>query len=193
MNGKTISTERKKFGNKIIETTIKEIPLYSIIKTQAEQWWNDSLFVDYLIDSKISIFSRTYPWLNNVEYANDSDDAGEVLKQFKKLNKNKDVYVLQEYRHGNSVFYLTPNTDRIDRWDSGIVGFVALPKGINSSLLAKMITDVFEGTVDAIRVINNETNEEEAYYEYWSHADDNKRWNEIAKEIKEQYGCNLEY
>jgi len=196
MKNKIISREVKRIDNKLIEVTIKELPLFKLFKTEASYLWEDGFFEDYLHNKNIVAYSKTYSWLNNTHFKNDSDDPNEVLNDFtkhvKQLNEDYKVFVLQEYRHGTSCFYLTDTTDRVDRWDSGIVGFIALLPTEQPRLLADMITDVYNGTVDVYEVINNETDDVEASYEYWANADSLEKYNNISYELKTKYGLDIE-
>ena len=197
MNGQIVKQERIKVGNKIVETTIKELPLYRLCKTQASYWWESGMFDEFLKNKKIVSVSAQYDWLNNTsDFECDSMDIYEVLSKFRKYIKNKygtdyKVYVVQEYRHGGSCFYLTDTTDRVDRWDSGFVGVMAMPKDVDSSLIANMITDVYGGTVDLYEIIDNETDESVDAFEYWFNADRINKYHEIADEIKNKYGLEL--
>lgn len=191
-----INETRIKAGNKIIKTTVEELPLYRINKIQAFYWWEDGEFEDYLINKQIVAYSPQYKWLNNTSFTSDSTNANEVLKEFtkyiSKLHKDYKVYVLQEYRHSGSCFHLTETTDKIDRWDSGIVGFMALPTNENKDTIANMITDVYEGTIDLIEIIDNETEEQVESYEYWLNTDSYKKYKEIQKDIKDKYGLDID-
>lgn len=195
---KLISSETKKVGNKIIETRVYEKPLYELRKTQADYWWDSGEFEEYLINRQIVSYSPTYKWLTSPDcsFSSDSRNANEVLELFtkyvKKTHKDYNVYVLQEYRHSGSCFHLTETTTRIDRWDSGIVGFMALPKDVDSVRLGNMITDVYEGTIDVYEVVNNETDDVEDSYEYWLNTDSIDAWNKMEKEIKDKYGIDLD-
>ena len=53
MNGQIVKQERIKVGNKIVETTIKELPLYRLCKTQASYWWESGMFDEFLKNKKI--------------------------------------------------------------------------------------------------------------------------------------------
>lgn len=196
MNGKIINREVTRKDNKLIEVVTKEIPLFSLSKTQADYWWEDGEFEEYLLNHNIIAFSKGYKWLNNTSFKNDSCNAGEVLEDFtkhvKSVNKDYKVFVLQEYRHGGSCFYLTETTERVDLWDSCIVGFIALLPEENPRLLADMITDVYNGTVDVFEVIDNETNEIENSYEYWANADSIEKYHNIEHELKTKYGLDIE-
>lgn len=191
-----INETRIKAGNKIIKTTVEELPLYRINKTQASYWWESGEFEEFLHEEKIISYTPQYKWLNTTSFTSDSTNANEVLKEFtkyvSKLHKDYKVYVLQEYRHSGSCFHLTETTDRIDRWDSGIVGFMALPKNTNAGTIANMITDVYEGTIDLIEIIDNETEEIIDTYEYWLNADTYEKYNNIQKEIKDTYGIGID-
>lgn len=193
---KIIKTERVRQGNKIIETTVKELPLYSVSKTQANYWWEDGEFEDYLLNLKVICYSKTYEGLNNTSFTSDSDSASDVLKEFTEYIASNfsgyNVYVLQEYKHSGSVFHLTETTDRIDRWDSSIVGFMALPKNVDSQHLANEITDVYEGTIDVFDIVNNETNDVELSYERWLYTTTLKEWQDMCKEAQENYDVDLE-
>ena len=197
MNGQIVKQERIKVGNKIVETTIKELPLYRLCKTQASYWWESGMFDEFLKNKKIVSVSAQYDWLNNTsDFECDSRDIDEVLSKFSKYIKNKygtdyKVYVVQEYRHSCGCFYLTDTTDRVDSWDSGFVGVMAMPKDVDSRLIANMITDVYEGTVDLYEIIDNETDEAVDEFEYWSNADSINKYHEIADEIKNKYGLEL--
>lgn len=198
MNGQIVKQERIKVGNKIVETTIKELPLYRLCKTQASHWWESGMFDEFLKNKKIVSVSAQYDWLNNTsDFECDSRDIDEVLSKFRKYIKNKygtdyKVYVVQEYRHSGSCFYLTDTTDRVDSWDSGFVGVMAMPKDVDSNLIAHRITDVYEGTVDLYEIIDNETDEAVDEFEYWYNADSINKYHEIADEIKNKYGLELE-
>ena len=191
-----INETRIKAGNKIIKTTVEELPLYRINKTQASYLWEDGEFEDYLIYKQIITYSPQYKWLNNTSFTSDSRNANEVLELFTKYinEKHKDykVYVLQEYRHSGSCFHLTETTDRIDRWDSGIVGFMALPTNENKDTIANMITDVYEGTIDLIEIIDNETEEQVDSYEYWLNTDRIEKYKKIQKDIKDNYDIDMD-
>lgn len=79
-----INETRIKAGNKIIKTTVEELPLYRINKTQASYLWEDGEFEDYLIYKQIITYSPKYKWLNNTSFTSDSTNANEVLKEFTK-------------------------------------------------------------------------------------------------------------
>ena len=55
-----------------------------------------------------------------------------------------------------------------------------------------MITDVYEGTVDLIEIIDNETEEQVDSYEYWLNTDSIEKYKEIQKDIKDKYGLDID-
>ena len=184
---------RKLVDNKIVVSLEETLPRYSIETEKADYWWDNGEFEDYLLDSKVVSYSIAYKWLNNCEYENESRNGSEVLEDFTKwVNKNyKDysVYVLQEYRHSGSVFHLTKTTNKVDEWDSGIVGFMALPNNMDSGHLADMITDVYEGNVDIVKVVDNLTGDVLEEYEFWGRSGDYKEECKIREHIKKEFNC----
>lgn len=191
-----VNETKIKVGNKIVKTTVEELPLYRVIRGQAFYWWEDGEFEDYLLSKNIISYSIQYAWLNNANFSSDSRNASEVLELFTKYINKKykgyKVYVIQEYRHSGSCFHLTETTKKIDEWDSGIVGFMALPKTENATTIANMITDVYNGTIDLIEVVDNETEEIVDSYEYWLNTDSYKKYKEIQKDIKDKYGLDID-
>lgn len=185
--------ERKLVGNKVVVTYEEELPRYGIRKLPADYWWEGGEFEDYLLNLGIVSYSISYPFLNNCDYKNDSRDKYEVLEDFKKWIKKQykdyDVYVIQEYRHSGSVFHLTSTADNIDKWDSGVVGFIGMPKKENVSHLANMITDVYNGSVDVVEVVDNLTDDVVEQYEFWSWSGDRKEEEKIRKHIKDNFNC----
>lgn len=188
--------ERKLVNGKVVVTYEEELPRYSVRKRQADYWWDNGEFEDYLINLGVVCYSIVYKWLDNCSYENDSRDKYEVLEDFKKWvysnHKDYDVYVLQEYRHSGSVFHLTKTADNVDRWDSGVVGFMALPKKVNASHLANEITDVYNGSVDVVEVVDNLTDDVLEQYEFWLHSGSIEEEQKIRKHIKDNFNCEVD-
>lgn len=69
---------------------------------------------------------------------------------------------------------------------------MALPTNENKDTIANRITDVYEGTIDLIEIIDNETEEQVDSYEYWLNTDSYKKYKEIQKDIKDKYGLDIE-
>lgn len=193
-----ISNERKLVGNKVIETVVRALPRYSLCRTNADYYWENDLFGDMVREAGLLCFSIGHKWLNNTDFTSDTHDKYEDYDLFSKYvkenykDKEYDIYVLQEYRHSGSYFYLVKTLDNIDRWDSGVVGFIAMPKTESPSLWANRITDVYEGTVDLIEVIDNETDDVEYSFEYWSNSTELVDWNKKREHILKEYGLDID-
>ena len=193
-----VCNERKVVGNKVIETVVRALPRYRLCRTQANEYWDHGLFDDMVRKAGLLCFSIEHTWLNNMEFTSDTHDKYEDYDLFRKFvkenykDKEYDIYVLQEYRHSGSCFYLTETLDNIDRWDSGVVGFIAMPKTESPSVWANRITDVYEGTVDVIEVIDNETDDVEYSFEYWLHSTEIAEWKNKQKYILEKYGLDID-
>lgn len=194
---KIISTERKRVGDKVIETTIKELPLYRVNKVQAEWWFESGMVYDYLVN-EIGCHFCLPKWKGSIHEIEIDRDSDNPMADFKKAIKEKyadkefNFYFVQEYQHSGSVFHLTDTDTRVDSWDSGIVGFCALPKNELATTIANMLTDLWEGTIDAYEIWNNETDEIEETYEYWLYTNTRDEWKDMCKFAKENYGVDIE-
>lgn len=196
-NAKTLEVKRELIDGKVVETRKTELPRYSVSVVQAEWRFEDGNVTDELCAGIGAHFCLS-SWsggINEIEVDKDSDNP---MEDFKAAIKEKypsidfNFYFVQEYRHGGSVFHLTESSERIDAWDSGIVGFCALPKGKNPKTVANMLTDLWEGTIYQYDIYDELHQEVVDGYEYWANTNTLEEWKEFCKEAKETYGVDLE-
>lgn len=191
---KILSIEKERQGNKIIETTKRELPLYEVRKVQASWWWENGEGNDLLLDKGIKFCLPKWKGLHSIDVDKYSDNP---IKEFIEQIENKqdyNFYYIQEYNHSGSSFYLTETSNKIDQWDSSMVGFCAIPKSekLKISDIDNTLTDLWNGSIDAYEIWNNETDDIEEVYEVWANSTSSKDWAIMCEDAKKKYDIDLE-
>jgi len=130
-----------------------------------------------------------------------SEDKERLQKVIDKVNgegKYK-VFALNVYDHSGVVFNINENKD--SGWDSGCIGFIALPfvnedwtsiNADNKSEVAGYLTDLWEGYYE-YRIYDNEEEDfvwDTSIYEYL-HSGNYKEFTKQKEALEETYGVNF--
>lgn len=203
-NEKIIKTERKLVGEKVVETTIKELDRYSVSKVQAEWWFEGGQIYDYLVGTLGCHFCLP-EWKGSIHEINVSTDSDNPMQDFRqaviaKYGDKFNFFWVRELKHSGSSFTIAemPHKDNgqftIQNWDTSNVGFVAIPKDskLELSTLGNMLTDLWEGTIYSYEIYDNYHEENVDSYEYWLTTNNYDEWKKMCKEAKDTYGVDLE-
>lgn len=185
---KLLSETSVKDGNRIIRTRVESLPLYRAEKYVPEPYE----FAD--LDS---YFEDCHFCLPKWSELHDSKLDCDTMDRFKKLvhtnyGEEYNFYFVQLYKHSCERFILTDTDKRVDEWDSGIVGFCAIPKHTDKDSIGDQMTDIWEGTIYQYNIYNNETDDIIDTYERWLNYHTLKEWDDMCSEAKEKYGVNLD-
>jgi len=145
----------------IIET--RQVPRYSLSAATAD--WETEGVIEHIKESCfIYCKARDYSGLHNldIELEQESFDKDKIALQ-KYLDKTHGkskykVLALMVYVHGATRFYIRETRVKVCAWDSGCLGFIAVPaewtdKDIDNA--ADMMTDAWEGSITEYAVTDN--------------------------------------
>lgn len=131
---------------------------------------------------KIWVKSRNYSDLTNVE--GDFDDLAEFQSA---IGEEYEAFVLGAYIHSGTSFSISKTGDHRCRFDSGNLGFIGVPKGMNPDKIAEELTAAWEGEYRGYDIYDNLTDE---YVDSICDYDYNnlEKWKE---EAREKYGVEI--
>ena len=146
---------------------------------------------------KIWVKSRNYSNLTNVELDDDEVFEGKSLagdlasyQKFldREFGKGKyEAFVLGAYIHSETSFSISKTGDHRCRFDSGTLGFIGVPKGMNPDKIAEELTAAWEGEYEGYEIYDNLTDDyvdSICDYDY----ENLKKWKE---EAREKYGVEI--
>lgn len=203
-NEKIIETKRELIDGKVIETTKKELPRYSVSKIQADWWFEGGQIYDYLV-ADMGLHFCLPEWKGSIHEIDVDKYDDNPFESFKTQVKEKygdkfNYYWVRELKHSGSSFTIAETPHRntgeftITNWDTSNVGFVAIPKDskLELSTLGNMLTDLWEGTIYSYEIYDNYHEENVESYEYWLNTNNYAEWQKSCKEAQEIYGVDLE-
>lgn len=166
----------EKVGNKIIRTTVAELPLYTCRKTQADYYDISDLAESLLTDGLLFCLPR-YKQLHQIKISTQSDKPfTEFKEQVKKEYGDKyNCYWIHCLSHSGEYYSISEgafqhtNEFTVRNWDTSNAGFVAVPKDLKISLdyISGMLTDLSNGSIYRYDIIDNENDETvETFYEF---------------------------
>lgn len=190
-----------KQGNKIIRTTVEELPLYSCRKTYADEWDIDTFTEDLTQDGLLFCLPR-YKQLHTIKISTQSDKPFTEFKEQVKqqYGDNYNCYWIHCLSHSGEYYSISEgafqhtNEFTVRNWDTSNAGFVAVPKNSKISLtyISNMLTDLSNGSIYRYDIIDNETDETvETYYECL-HATTREQRQQDIKHAKEIYNIDLD-
>lgn len=190
-----------KQGNKIIRTTVEELPLYSCRKTYVDEWDIDTFTEDLINDGLLFCLPR-YRQLHQIKISTQSDKPfTEFQEQVKKeYGDNYNYYWIHCLSHSGEYYSISEgafqhtNEFTVRNWDTSNAGFVAVPKDLKISLnyISGMLTDLSNGSIYRYDIIDNEKDETvETYYEFL-HATTKEQREFDVKNAKENYNIDLD-
>ena len=114
---------------------------------------------------KIWVKSCNYSNLTNVELDEDEVFEGKSLAGdlagYQKFLDNKfgegkyEAFVLGAYIHSGTSFSISKTGDHRCRFDSGNLGFIGVPKGMNPDKIAEELTAAWEGEYEGYEIYDN--------------------------------------
>ena len=136
---------------------------------------------------KIWVKSRNYSNLTNVE--GDFDDLASYQKFLdREFGKGKyEAFVLGAYIHSGTSFSISKTGDHRCRFDSGNLGFIGVPKGMNPDKIAEELTAAWNGEYEGYEIYDNLLDD---YVDSICDYDYNslEEWKE---EAREKYGVEI--
>lgn len=114
---------------------------------------------------KIWVKSLYYSNLANVDLDEHEVFKGDALAGYQKFldhefGKGKyEAFVLGAYIHSGTSFSISKTGDHRCRFDSGILGFIGVPKGTNVDEIAEELTAAWEGEYEGYDIYDNLTDE----------------------------------
>ena len=131
---------------------------------------------------KIWVKSRNYSNLTNVE--GDFDDLAGFQSA---IGEEYEAFVLGAYIHSGTSFSISKTGDHRCRFDSGTLGFIGVPKGMNPDKIAEELTAAWNGEYEGYEIYDNLTDDyvdSICDYDYKNL----KKWKE---ETREKYGVEI--
>ena len=114
---------------------------------------------------KLWVKSRNYSNLTNVELDEDEVFEGKSLAGdlvgYQKFLDNKfgegkyEAFVLGAYIHSGTSFSISKTGDHRCRFDSGTLGFIGVPKGMNPDKIAVELTAAWNGEYQCYEIYDN--------------------------------------
>lgn len=181
-------------GNKIVETIVRELPMYRVEKVKAEWWWTDkvsmhSLFIDgYVRMMEPKLIKLTTMWASSM------DDFKDGVH--KESSKAFDFYYVVKVGTGSDArFVLKENVDGIEKKEfMSMVGYMAFPKGLTKRdklSIECCLTDVYQQSIYSYNVYSNMNDELVESYEQWENDTTIGQWMDIVNHAKSKYGVNI--
>ena len=131
---------------------------------------------------KIWVKSCNYSNLTNVE--GDFDDLAGFQSA---IGDEYEAFVLGAYIHSGTSFSISKTGDHRCRFDSGNLGFIGVPKGMNPDKIAEELTAAWEGEYEGYEIYDNLTDD---YVDSICDYDYNSL-EEWKKEAREKYGVEI--
>ena len=146
---------------------------------------------------KLWVGSYNYSNLTNVELDEDEVFEGKSLADYlagyqkfldREFGKGKyEAFVLGAYIHSGTSFSISKTGDHRCRFDSGNLGFIGVPKGMNPDKIAEELTAAWNGEYEGYEIYDNLTDDyvdSICDYDY----ENLKKWKE---EAREKYGVEI--
>ena len=146
---------------------------------------------------KLWVGSYNYSNLTNVELDDNEvfegkSLAGDLASYQKFLDREfgegeYEAFVLGAYIHSGTSFSISKTGDHRCRFDSGTLGFIGVPKGMNPDKIAEELTAAWNGEYQGYEIYDNLTDDyvdSICDYDYKNL----KKWKE---EVREKYGVEI--
>ena len=136
---------------------------------------------------KLWVKSRNYSNLTNVE--GDFDDLASYQKFLdREFGKGKyEAFVLGAYIHSGTSFSISKTGDHRCRFDSGTLGFIGVPKGMNPDKIAEELTAAWNGEYEGYEIYDNLTDDYvDSICDY-----DYKNLEKWKEEARKKYGVEI--
>lgn len=103
---------------------------------------------------KIWVKSRDYSNLTNVE-----GDFNDLAGFQSEIGDEYEAFVLGAYIHSRTSFSISKTGDHRCKFDSGTLGFIGVPKGMNPDEIAKELTAAWNGEYQGYEIYDNLTDD----------------------------------
>ena len=153
------------FGKVVHVTEEYDLPRYEV---QVRDDCSDEceMAVEEIKDCcKLWVGSYNYSNLTNVELDEDEVFEGKSLADYlagyQKFLDNKfgegkyEAFVLGAYIHSGTSFSISKTGDHRCRFDSGTLGFIGVPKGMNPDKIAEELTAAWNGEYEGYEIYDN--------------------------------------
>ena len=131
---------------------------------------------------KLWVKSRNYSNLTNVE--GDFDDLAGFQSA---IGEEYEAFVLGAYIHSGTSFSISKTGDHRCRFDSGNLGFIGVPKGMNPDKIAEELTAAWNGEYEGYEIYDNLTDDYvDSICDY-----DYKNLKEWKEEARKKYGVEI--
>lgn len=179
----------------VIETNVQ--PRYSIERyNDGDYTWELENLHEH---TKIKIISSKFKYFDNIgdglelDCASFNDDLKKVKEYLKddEPTKEYEVYGLSVYQHSGCAFHLVSSP--VSGWDTGMIGFVALPKdeaaGIynDPTKVGHLMTDLHEGSIYDLQVVDAIDGEVDDGFTYYLSLTPNEELEEWVEEMNKKY------
>ena len=185
------------FGKVVHVTEEYDLPRYEV---QVRDDCSDEceMAVEEIKDCcKLWVGSYNYSNLTNVELDEDEVFEGKSLADYlagyQKFLDNKfgegkyEAFVLGAYIHSGTSFSISKTGDHRCRFDSGTLGFIGVPKGMNPDKIAEELTAAWNGEYQGYEIYDNLTDD---YVDSICDYDYNSL-EEWKKEARKKYGVEI--
>lgn len=134
-------------------------------------------------------------WIKSCNYSNltsvegDFDDLAGYQKFLdREFGEGKyEAFVLGAYIHSGTSFSISKTGDHRCRFDSGTLGFIGVPKGMNPDKIAEELTAAWNGEYQGYEIYDNLTDDYvDSICDY-----DYKNLKEWKEEAREKYGVEI--
>ena len=153
------------FGKVVHVTEEYDIPRYEMLVRDDCSDECEMTIEDIQNHCKIWVKSCNYSNLTNVELDEDEVFEGKSLAGdlagYQKFLDNKfgegkyEAFVLGAYIHSGTSFSISKTGDHRCRFDSGNLGFIGVPKGMNPDKIAEELTAAWEGEYEGYEIYDN--------------------------------------
>lgn len=132
---------------------------------------------------KLWVKARDYSNLTNVE--GDFDDLAGYQSA---IGDEYEAFVLGAYIHSGTSFSISKTGDHRCRFDSGTLGFIGVPKGMNPDKIAEELTAAWNGEYEGYEIYDNLTDDYvDSICDY-----DYKNLKEWKEEARKKYGVEIQ-
>ena len=180
------------FGKVVHVVEEYDIPRYEMLVRDDCSDECEMAIEDIKCRCKIWVKSRNYSNLTNVEL--DEDEvfegkslAGDLAGFQSAIGEEYEAFVLGAYIHSGTSFSISKTGDHRCRFDSGTLGFIGVPKGMNPDKIAEELTAAWNGEYERYEIYDNLTDDyvdSICDYDY----ENLKKWKE---EAREKYGVEI--
>ena len=179
----------------VIETNVR--PRYSIRRLNSDCEWEWDDLREHI---KVKIISSKFKHFDNIgddleldcESFNDDLEKVKAYLKDNELTKEYEVYGLSVYQHSGCAFHLVSSPVR--GWDTGMIGFVALPKDEMAGMysdpikVGHLMTDIYEGNIYDLQVVDAiDDGEVDDAFTYYLSLTPSQELDEWIEEMNKKY------